>query len=379
MPITHLTVNQKFSHVVQLSDIHIRLTKRHEEYKEVFSRLFNELLKTPSTTAIFVLGDVVNSKIDLSPECVDLAADFLFELASIRPTILVAGNHDTNLTNRNRMDSLSPIVDALNHPSLFYLKKSGLYGFGNICINNYSVFDSPDKYLKGDDIPDIYRNQYEYFIAIYHGEVDGAKTDLGFTLLNPSINVNTFDGHDIALLGDVHKEQDLQIYDENTVKPAIRYAGSLIQQRHDEPINKHGYSFWNLQRRDYVHSDVPNDYGFFTILLDNGVISTSLNNLPKKARVRFQLHDTMPTEVKEALTHVRQLTEVVESCYEKLDSGVALTRIPTADGIMVLGDINDKNYQIDLLKEFLKTKLKITDQSFIDGIIKINEIGRAHV
>ena len=137
MPITHLTVNQKFSHVVQLSDIHIRLTKRHEEYKEVFSRLFNELLKTPSTTAIFVLGDVVNSKIDLSPECVDLAADFLFELASIRPTVLVAGNHDTNLTNRNRMDSLSPIVDALNHPSLFYLKKSGLYGFGNICINNY--------------------------------------------------------------------------------------------------------------------------------------------------------------------------------------------------------------------------------------------------
>ena len=227
--------------------------------------------------------------------------------------------------------------------------------------------------MKGDDIPDIYRNQYEYFIAIYHGEVDGAKTDLGFTLLNPSINVNTFDGHDIALLGDVHKEQDLQIYDENTVKPAIRYAGSLIQQRHDEPINKHGYSFWNLQRRDYVHSDVPNDYGFFTILLDNGVISTSLNNLPKKARVRFQLHDTMPTEVKEALTHVRQLTEVVESCYEKLDSGVALTRIPTADGIMVLGDINDKNYQIDLLKEFLKTKLKITDQSFIDGIIKIND------
>jgi DNA repair exonuclease SbcCD ATPase subunit len=373
MPITHLTVNQKFSHVVQLSDIHIRLTKRHEEYKEVFSRLFNELLKTPSTTAIFVLGDVVNSKIDLSPECVDLAADFLFELASIRPTILVAGNHDTNLTNRNRMDSLSPIVDALNHPSLFYLKKSGLYGFGNICINNYSVFDSPDKYLKGSDIAAIYRNQYEYFVVNYHGQVDGAMTDIGFKLINPSVTVNMFDNHDIVFLGDVHKEQDLQIYDEITGKPAIRYAGSLIQQKHDEPIKGHGYSFWNLKQRDYVHSEISNDYGFFSILLDSGVISTSLSDIPKKARVRFQLQNTMPTEVKEALTHVRQLTEIVESCYEKLDSGVTLTRIPTANGNVVLGDINDKNYQMNLLKEFLKNKLKITDQSFIDGITKIND------
>ena len=374
MAITHLVaLNKKFSHIVQLSDIHIRLTKRHEEYKEVFSKLYDEILKTPSTTAIFVLGDVVNSKIDLSPECVDLAADFLFELASLRPTVLVAGNHDTNLTNRNRMDSLSPIVDALNHPSLFYLKKSGLYGFGNICVNNYSVFDSPDKYMEKRYIPDIYKNQYEYFVVIYHGQVDGAKTDLGFTLVNPLITTHTFDGHDIVLLGDVHKEQSLQIYEEEESKPAIRYAGSLIQQKHDEPIKGHGYSFWNLKQRDYVHSDVPNDYGFFSILLDNGVISTSLTDLPKKARVRFQLKNTMPTEVKEALTNVRQLTEVVESCYQKLDSGVSLAKIPTADGNMVLGNINDKNYQIELLKEFLKSKLHITDQLFIDGIIKIND------
>jgi DNA repair exonuclease SbcCD ATPase subunit len=373
MAIKHLITNKKFSHIVHLSDIHIRLTKRHEEYKEVFSRLFDKILKTPLTTAIFVIGDVVNSKIDLSPECVDLAADFLFELASLRPTVLVAGNHDTNLTNRNRMDSLTPIVDALNHPSLFYLKKSGLYGLGNICINNYSVFDSPDKYMEKRYIPDIYKNQYEYFIVTYHGQVDGAKTDLGFTLTNPLITTHTFDGHDIVLLGDIHKEQTLQIYDEEESKPAIRYVGSLIQQKHDEPIKGHGYSFWNLGQRDYIHSDIPNDYGFLSVLLNNGVISTSLNNLPKKARVRFQLKNTMPTEVKEALTHVRQLTEVVESCYQKLDSGISLAKISTANGNVILGNINDKNYQVDLLKEFLKTKLKIIDQSFIDGIIKIND------
>ncbi len=364
---------KKFTHVIHIADIHIRLTKRHEEYKEIFSRLFSELLKTPPTTAIFVLGDVVNSKIDLSPECVDLAADFLFELASIRPTILVAGNHDTNLTNRNRMDSLSPIVDAIKHPNLFYLKQSGLYGFGNICINNYSVFDSSDKYIRGVDIPKIYRNQYEYFITTYHGQVDGAITDLGFRLTNSSVTVGLFDKHDIVLMGDIHKEQNLQIYNKDEEKPAIRYGGSLIQQKHDESIKGHGYSFWNLKRRDYVHSDVPNDYGFFTILLDNGIISTPLNNLPKKARIRFQLKNTMPTEIKKALVDIRQLTDVVESCYQKLDSKIDLTKISTSNGNVILGNINDKNYQIDLIKEFLKNKLKITNEDFIDGIIKIND------
>ena len=358
-----------------MSDIHIRLTKRHEECKEVFRRLFDDIFKTPPTTAIFVLGDVVNSKIDLSPECVDLAADFLFELASLRPTVLVAGNHDTNLTNRNRMDSLSPIVDALNHPSLFYLKQSGLYGFGNICINNYSVFDSPDKYLNGSDIPAIYRNKYEHFMCLFHGQVDGAKTDLGFTLVNPSITVNTFDNHDIVLLGDIHKLQDLQLYDETDGKPAIHYCGSLIQQKHDEPLLGHGYSFWNLERKDCTHIEVPNDYGFFTVALDNGItVGTSFgSSMPKKARIRFQLKNTTQSEAKEVLTEIRKSTEVIETSYQKLDVGVPLTRIPTINGNMILGNIDDKNYQASLIKEYLKTKLNITDQRFIDEIIKIND------
>lgn len=366
-----LKTDKKFSHIIHLSDIHIRLTKRHEEYKEVFKRLVDSISQTPQTSAIFVLGDVVNSKIDLSPECVDLAADFLFDLASLRPTILCAGNHDTNLTNRHRMDSLNPIVRALNHPNLFYLKKSGLYGFGNICINNYSVFDSPDKYLKGEDISSTYRNQFEHFVVTYHGQVDGAITDLGFRLMNPSVTIDMFDNHEIALLGDIHKAQDLQTYDDNK-KPAIRYCGSVIQQRHDEPLKGHGYTFWNLKSNDYSHVEIPNDYGFFSVLIENGIVETNLNDIPKKARLRFQLKNTMPTDQKAALTKIRKLTEVIDTCNQRLDSGVTLTRIPTANGNMALGDISDRVYQVGLLTEFLKTKLKVTDQTFIDGVVKIN-------
>lgn len=363
----------KFASIIHLSDIHIRLTKRHDEYKEVFNRLYADIEAMDDDVAIFVLGDVVNSKIDLSPECVNLAAELLFNLAESHPTVLIAGNHDTNLTNKNRMDSLSPIVSALNHDNLFYLKESGLYALGNICINNYGVFDTPDKYIKGSDIPNIYRNEYEYFVALYHGTVDGAKTDLGFALSNPSINNSTFNGHDMALLGDIHMIQDLQKYDEATSKPIIHYCGSLIQQKHDEPLTGHGYSHWDLKNRDYNHIELKNDYGFFSVMVDNGVVTTDLANVPAKARIRFQLKNTMPTEIKAALTSLRKTTEVIESCYQKMDYGTPLTRIPTSTGNVVLGNIHEVNYQSNLLTEFLKTKLKVTDQSFIDAVIAINK------
>ena len=373
MPITQLPTNKKFSHIIHVADIHIRLTRRHDEYKEVFHRFFEDVYNSPATTAIFILGDVVNSKLDLSPECVDLTVDFLRECADLRPTILVIGNHDTNLANRHRMDSLSPVVDALNHPNLFYLKESGLYSFGNICINNYSVFDTPDKYMKGKDIPSIYRNEYEYFIATYHGQVDGAMTDLGFKLAFPPVSINLFDNHDMVLMGDIHKKQDLQAYDEVTDKPVIHYCGSMIQHKHDEPLKGHGYSFWNLSRREYSHVEIPNDYGFFSILVTNGVIMSDTTNIPKKARIRIQHDNCTPSEIKAAVVHVKGLTNVIDVSYQKLDTTKSLTRIPSANGNIVLGDINDKDYQTALITDYLKTKLNVVDQVIIDGVIKIND------
>ncbi len=373
MPITQLPTNKKFSHIIHVADIHIRLTRRHDEYKTVFHKFFEDVYNSPATTAVFILGDVVNSKLDLSPECVDLAVDFLRECADLRPTILVIGNHDTNLANRHRMDSLSPVVDALNHPNLFYLKESGLYSFGNICINNYSVFDTPDKYMKGTDIPAIYKNQHDYLIATYHGQVDGATTDLGFKLAFPPITIDLFDNHDIVLMGDIHKKQDLQSYDYNTFKPLIHYCGSMIQQKHDEPLNGHGYSFWNLSRRDYSHVEIPNEYGFFSVLVRNGVIISDTTNIPKKARIRIQHDNCTPSEIKAAVVHVKGLTEVIEVSYQKLDTTKSLTRIPSANGNIVLGDINDKDYQTTLITDYLKTKLNLVDQAIIDGVIKIND------
>ena len=175
----------KFTNILHVADIHILLTKRHTEYTEVFKNLYKAIEKTPDTTAVCVVGDVFHSKSDLSPECVEIASQFLKNLADLRPTILTAGNHDATLTNKNRLDSLSPIVNAIKHPNLFYLKDTGIYQLGDILFNNFSVFDehSPENYIPFDKIPKIYVNNASYFIGLYHGPIDSAVTDIGYKVL----------------------------------------------------------------------------------------------------------------------------------------------------------------------------------------------------
>jgi DNA repair exonuclease SbcCD ATPase subunit len=318
------------------------------------------------------MGDIIHSKVDLSPECLQQTKDLLYNLAQLRPVVLCAGNHDTNLANKSRMDSLSPMVDAINHPNIYYLRESGLYGFGNILFNNYSVFDSPDKYIKGSDIPSIYRNAYKHIIVLFHGQVDNAITDIGFKIINKTITVSTFDGHDICLLGDIHKTQDLQQYDFATHKPIIHYPGTLVQQNHGEDLKGHGYSYWTLDDNSYTHLDVPNDYGFFTVRVDKGIITSDLNGIPGFTRLRI-IHTlgTSDTEIKAVLSQIRSITDVVEVSTE-LDENSVFPTLTSSGNSVLVGNITDKTYQDELITNYIKTRLKIDDQAFIDEVIKIN-------
>ncbi len=85
----------KIDRVFHLADIHIRTLRRHKEYRQVFERTYNSIKSqlTPNSV-IYVAGDLVHSKLDLSPECVDLLQDFLRSLADICPTLVIAGKHE---------------------------------------------------------------------------------------------------------------------------------------------------------------------------------------------------------------------------------------------------------------------------------------------
>ena len=81
--------------VAHLADIHIRNLKFHNEYRQVFARLYEKLAEE-KPDVIVVVGDLAHTKTQLSPEYFDMCANFLASLGSISKTIVTLGNHDGN-------------------------------------------------------------------------------------------------------------------------------------------------------------------------------------------------------------------------------------------------------------------------------------------
>jgi len=373
---TYEKLNTKFERVdqiVHLSDVHIRLTKRHDEYREVFEKVYEEIKKTPENTIVINTGDTFHSKVDLSPEAVQVASEFFKRLADIRPTLVIAGNHDCLLTNVTRLDSISPIVDNLRHENLHYLKNTGLYSFADILINNMSVFTDHTEFVMMSNVTKKIKQQFDTKIALFHGGVFNAKTDVGYTVTDKRITNNIFDGHDMALLGDIHMMQDLQQYDRSQGKPIIRYAGSLLQQNHGEALLGHGISLWDVKNRTYKHVEIPNDYGYFTIDIDDGKLVSDITDLPKKPKLRVRCKETIATEVKRVINQLRNKYDISDIIYMRVDSDDA-TKVAALQKAANLQQITDVDYQNSLIKECLKSKYpEVMDDETLDTVYRINK------
>jgi predicted MPP superfamily phosphohydrolase len=119
---------EKIDKIYHIADVHVRNVKRHKEYQLVFKRLYSYIKKTKTTNSlIYVAGDIVHAKTDMSPELVNVVSDFFQKLAELAPTLIITGNHDCNLNNSYRLDALSPIVKAIGHKNIHYLKDNGIY------------------------------------------------------------------------------------------------------------------------------------------------------------------------------------------------------------------------------------------------------------
>ena len=83
--------------------------------------------------------------------------------------------------------------------------------------------DNKENWPKGDTVDG------ENKIVLFHGPVNKAQTDIGYTVSSNSFTVDMFDGFDMVMLGDIHKRQTFGKGYEH-----VAYAGSMIQQNHGE-------------------------------------------------------------------------------------------------------------------------------------------------
>ena len=71
----------KIDKIYHIADVHVRNVKRHKEYRLVFKRLYSYIKKTKTdNSVIYVAGDIVHAKTDMSPELVAVVSDFFKHL-----------------------------------------------------------------------------------------------------------------------------------------------------------------------------------------------------------------------------------------------------------------------------------------------------------
>tara|TARA_R110002012_G_scaffold56655_1_gene145545 strand:+ start:5670 stop:8732 length:3063 start_codon:yes stop_codon:yes gene_type:complete len=292
--------------------------------------------------AIVHCGDLAHTKVNLSPEYFDLASSFLKNLADIAPLIVIPGNHDGNLRNSARQDAITPLTVALAHPNITVLKQSGEHQFNNkVTFNVLSVFDT-DNWIKPSDPNKIN-------IALYHGSISGCETSLGWVMEHGENDVSIFEGFDYAMLGDIHKVN--QILDDDG---RVRYCGSTVQQGFAEELDK-GYLLWNIRSKEdfdvELHTFV-NPKPFITIEL------TKTGKIPKKTQVPNGARIRLVANTKLTIESIRKATDVARTRFKPESlaflnrAGVRLSSVNTED--VTEQNLRDVQVQQGLIRDYLK-------------------------
>lgn len=253
--------------VAHMADIHIRTFRMHNEYQQQFELTYNSLNEKfkdydYNERRIVIAGDLFHQKITISNELTLLSTRFLSSLSEIAPVVIIAGNHDLLENNKDRLDSITPIVDLLNNKNITYYKgNSDCYLDENVVWCIYSIFDENRR-------PNIEKAKIDFgedknYIGLYHAPIVGAKTDLGYEF-DYGTTLDEFEGLDICMAGDIHLRQGW-----NHKGTKIYFPGSLIQQNYGEKINGHGYLFWNIENKEFTEVDIENENAFYQFVINS--------------------------------------------------------------------------------------------------------------
>ena len=334
--------------IVHVSDIHIKNFKFHKQYNEVFNSLY-EKVREVKPDIIINTGDTAHTKLDLSPAYFEMTAKLFENLANIAPLHVILGNHDLNLSNRDRQDAVTPIVEALKNSNIHLHKYSKKFSIGDFNFHVLSIVDEENWDLNVDET--------KTNIALFHGSVEGSETDTGFAMTHGDIGFSVLEKFDYALLGDIHKTNQAIDF-----AGRCRYPGSLVQQNHGETNDK-GFLLWNIQDKETFnveHVQIENPYPFFTIeLTEDGKIPFNIH-VPQNARLRLLSKYNLPPEL------MKKASDVAKEKYKPESISFLAKNINRNDNfnngkVLAKEDLRNKKVQEKLMTEYL-ADYKVSDE-----------------
>ena len=248
--------------IIGIADVHIPNFKGLDDLKDVAQTFFEQAKKIveeaggPEYVRIVIGGDLFDDKITISNEGLLAGYWFLQELDDICPTIVIAGNHDLNLQNLSKMDSITPIFEMATFKRTRYLDmefgyKSGFVKDDNVVWCLYSTFTSFEKPGFVADKETRKEDGVKY-IGLIHGEINGATTPTNMVSEN-ALSVNLFDGTDFVIAGHIHKQQIIPGNGTNIV-----YCSSLKQKNYGETVSGHGFVLYDVETGGFEFVETPN-------------------------------------------------------------------------------------------------------------------------
>lgn len=271
--------------VIHTADIHIRNVMRHEEYTEQLMKFIEKCKRIASKFSkdevrIVIAGDLVHQKNNISNELFTFTSTFIRALEEISKVIVISGNHDLVVNNTDREDTMTALFTTAKFGNTIFLDKelnysSGFFRDDNIIWTLYSIYSDYEIPVGLDEMKKEYPDNK--VIGLYHGPIVGSQLNNG-SVMESGLDGDRFTMCDAIMAGDIHMRQVLKR--KNT---EIVYPGSLIQQRIDETITKHGFAVWNIETLKHKFIDVESDYGIYDIRI------TSENDLDedKETLVNF--------------------------------------------------------------------------------------------
>jgi len=265
---------RKVDKIFHISDIHVYNYQRHEEYIEVFEKLYKIIReRMTDNSIIFLGGDIVHSKTNMSPELFSVVSNLLSTLCNMLPTIVILGNHDLNLNNKTRLDALTPIINSLNLPTLHFLNETNVYKYEQIAFSLLHVKDKIENVIPAKSF------DAETKILMYHGPVKNSATAYGYLLEGNYLDVLDHADYDYILLGDIHKHQYLNL------ERTAAYPSSLIQQNFGEDLT-HGIIEWDLNKKTSEFIKIASSNGYYTFKLKNDKVAEKIpGDLPYNLNV----------------------------------------------------------------------------------------------
>jgi DNA repair exonuclease SbcCD ATPase subunit len=150
----------------------------------------------------------------------------------------------------------------------------------------------------------------------------------------------------------------------------VVYAGSLVQQNFGETLDKHGFLAWDLDTMTYEEIDIKNDYGYYTLDVDGGIVP-DVTDMPKFPRLRVRVTNTDTADTKRMMADITAKYGVEDFTIIRTDT-FNKKKTNDREARLEVDSVADINHQNSLIGEYVERMMPFVTKEDLIGIEKIN-------